>query len=121
MHATSTLGSFLDGIRSTTPGSSPSCSAPLLFNARVTRGGQTLFNATYYAGFVGLLTGMKTGGFSISVDTRFDNSFWKGLADFFKGDHSGHFVAFTTRSVMENNATYEDALKTLTTTKMIGP
>lgn len=30
---------------------------PLLFNARVTRGGQTLFNATYYAGFVGLLTG----------------------------------------------------------------
>ena len=94
---------------------------PLLFNARVTRGGQTLFNATYYAGFVGLLTGMKTGGFSISVDTRFDNSFWKGLADFFKGDHSGHFVAFTTRSVMENNATYEDALKTLTTTKMIGP
>ncbi|EGD72101.1 Asah1 protein [Salpingoeca rosetta] len=94
---------------------------PLLFNARVVRNGNTLFNATYYAGFVGLLTGMKTGGFSISVDTRFDNSFWKGLIDFFKGDHSGHFVAFTTRSVMENNATYADALKALTSAKMVGP
>ena len=32
---------------------------PLLFNARVMKGGKVFYNATYYAGFVGLLTGEK--------------------------------------------------------------
>eukprot|EP00730_Choanoeca_flexa_P017887 TRINITY_DN8660_c0_g2_i1.p1 TRINITY_DN8660_c0_g2~~TRINITY_DN8660_c0_g2_i1.p1 ORF type:complete len:391 (+),score=101.35 TRINITY_DN8660_c0_g2_i1:48-1175(+) len=95
---------------------------PLLFNARVVKDGKTLYNATYYAGFVGLLTGMKTGGFSLSVDTRFDNSYWRGLIDFFKGtDTTGHFVAFTTRQVMESASNYSQALEMLQGYKMVGP
>ena len=30
---------------------------PLLFNARMMKGGKVMYNATVYAGFVGLLTG----------------------------------------------------------------
>jgi len=74
---------------------------PLLFNAQFVKGGNVMFNGTYYAGFVGLLTGMKTGGFSITVDTRFDLHLDKGLFNWLEGDHSGHFLAFTTRTVME--------------------
>jgi acid ceramidase len=65
---------------------------------------------------------MKTGGFSITVDTRFDNTYWRGLIDFFKGtDTSGHFVAFTTRQVMEQAPDYTTALASLQSPKMVGP
>ncbi|EDQ86590.1 uncharacterized protein MONBRDRAFT_10877 [Monosiga brevicollis MX1] len=94
---------------------------PLLFNARIWKGGKVMYNATYFAGYVGLLTGMKTGGFSITVDTRYDNTFWKGLIEFFEGDTSGHFVGFTTRQVMESQATYAEALQALQSYKMVGP
>eukprot|EP00056_Hartaetosiga_gracilis_P014147 m.239843 g.239843 ORF g.239843 m.239843 type:complete len:395 (-) comp14124_c0_seq1:316-1500(-) len=96
---------------------------PLLFNARIVHGEKELYNATYFAGYVGLLTGAKKGGFSLSVDTRFDNTYWRGLIDFFKGDLSldHQFVGFLTRTVMENNATYSDALQTLTSSPMVGP
>lgn len=94
---------------------------PLLFNARFVKGGRTLYNSTAYAGFVGLLTGMKHGGFSITVDTRFDLNLDKGLFQWLSGDHSGHFLAFTTRTVMETIATYDDALTALNDTKMVGP
>eukprot|EP00049_Salpingoeca_infusionum_P017159 m.351952 g.351952 ORF g.351952 m.351952 type:complete len:393 (+) comp16410_c0_seq1:100-1278(+) len=95
---------------------------PLLFNARIMQGGKNIYNGTYYAGYVGLLTGMKQGGFSVSVDTRFDNTFWAGLVEWFKGENQdAHFVGFTTRETMENNATYAEALQTFTTAKMVGP
>lgn len=94
---------------------------PLLFNARFIKGGVTFYNATVYAGYVGLLTGMRTGNFSITVDTRFDLNIDSGLISWLKGNHSGHFLSFTTRNVMENNFTFADALETLNNTKMIGP
>ena len=33
----------------------------------------------FLTGYVGLLTGMKTGAFSITVDTRFDSTLWSGM------------------------------------------
>jgi acid ceramidase len=107
---------------------------PLLFNARFVSGGKELYRAVAYAGmisslcidahftgFVGLLTGMKTGAFSISVDTRFDNNLDRGLFKWFEGDHSGHFLTFTTRYAIENAATYDEAFQILNSTKLIGP
>ena len=65
---------------------------------------------------------MKTGGFSISVDTRFDNSYWRGLIDFLKGnDTSGTFLSFATRQVMEQAPDYATALARLQRVKMVGP
>lgn len=94
---------------------------PLLFNARFIKNGEILFNATYFGGYVGLLTGMKTGGFSVTVDTRYDSNLDRGLFAWLQGNHTGHFVSFTTRMAMENDATYVDALNTLNNTVMIGP
>jgi len=94
---------------------------PLLFNAHFVRNGTELYKSVAYAGFVGLLTGMKTGAFSISVDTRFDNNLDKGLWNWFKGDHSGHFLTFTTRNAIENAANYDEAFTILNSTKLLGP
>lgn len=94
---------------------------PLLFNVRFVSQGQVVMNSTYFAGYVGLLTGYKTGGFSITVDTRFDRNLWKGLFKWLEGDYTAQFLSFTTRSVMMNAASYADALVALNDTVMVGP
>ena len=94
---------------------------PMTVNVRFWRSGVLAYNATYFAGFVGLLTGMKTGGFSITVNSRFDKYFYHDLYEWLNGNHTGQFLAFTTRSAMEQNATYADALARLNNTQLIGP
>ena len=41
---------------------------PLLFNAEFQKGGKTLYKSTAFAGFIGVLTGVKEGAFSITVN-----------------------------------------------------
>lgn len=64
---------------------------------------------------------MKTGAFTISVDTRFDNNLDRGLWQWFNGDHSGHFLTFTTRLAIETATDYTSAYAILNNTKLIGP
>lgn len=64
---------------------------------------------------------MKTGGFSLSVDTRFDDSFYAGLIDWFKGNTTLHFLGFTMRDTMEQAADFDAAYAHLTSTPMVGP
>lgn len=94
---------------------------PLLFNVRFLSGGEELYRSVAFAGYVGLLTGLKKGGFSISVDTRFDSNLDRGLIQWLKGDHSGHFLTFTTRQAIETATTYDEAFAYLNSTKLIGP
>jgi len=39
-----------------------------------TRGGQRLYSSVVYTGYVGLLTGVRPGRLSVTVDSRFDNN-----------------------------------------------
>jgi acid ceramidase len=94
---------------------------PLLMNLVFTRGGQTVYHTTQYAGYVGLLTGMRKGGFSISVDTRFDGNLDRFLLAWLRGKYEGEFLSFKTRTVMESYSTYTDALDSLTHWRPIGP
>merc|ERR1712125_15539 len=43
----------------------------VVFIADWQRNGTTLFKTTSYAGYVGVLSGMKEGAFSITIDTHF--------------------------------------------------
>ena len=45
----------------------------------ITRGGQLLYSSVSYIGYVGLLTGVRKGGVTVSVDTRFDDNYDKFL------------------------------------------
>jgi len=94
---------------------------PLLVNLNFVRGGVSLYNTTQYAEFVGLLTGMKKGGFSLSVDTRFDGHLDEYLILWLLGKYDGSFLSWKLRDVMENVGDYNDAFHILTSYKPMGP
>merc|ERR1719482_210223 len=43
---------------------------PLVMNVRFQRGGQTLYRGTQLLGYVGVMSGMRDGAFSATIDTR---------------------------------------------------
>ena len=93
-----------------------------LVNVEFRRGGRPLFNATTYAGFVGVHSGMRSGAFSLTIDTRYDDSVDAGLIEFLLGKSGGReFIAFATRRALETNATYAAALDALTMYRPMGP
>jgi acid ceramidase len=94
---------------------------PLLMNLNFVRGGVSLYNTTQYAGFVGLLTGVKKGGFSISVDTRFDGHLDEYLVLWLLGKYDGQFLSWKLRDTMENIADFDTAKQILTSYKPMGP
>mmetsp|Transcript_3544 Transcript_3544/g.5640 ORF Transcript_3544/g.5640 Transcript_3544/m.5640 type:complete len:403 (+) Transcript_3544:50-1258(+) len=96
---------------------------PLVVNVDVQKGGKTLYKSTSYAGFAGVITGLKKGGFSISVDSRFDNKFDIGLIKWLLGDHKHQELTFTVRKTFEDPSitNYIQAFNFLNTTTMIGP
>jgi len=94
-----------------------------LINVQFTRGGKVLYNATTYAGFVGLLSGAKgPDGFGITVNTRFDSNLDKGLIEWMLGKNNDcQFLTFQTRIAIEADLDYASALKRLTNYKPMGP
>jgi len=90
-------------------------------NANFVKGGISLYNTTQYAGFTGLLTGVKKGGFSISVDTRYDGHLDEYLILWLLGRYEGSFLSWKTRDTMENVGSYSDALHDLSTYEPMGP
>lgn len=99
---------------------------PLLFNVRFVKGGKVLFNSTSYAGYVGCLTCMKQGSFSVTVNTRF----WSAspshvpveLAEWILGlRKNAHFLTFMTRDAMEQDLTFAEAVRRANSTELLGP
>ena len=89
--------------------------------AQFQSGGVTVYNATQYAGYVGILTGFKRGAFSITVDTRIDSELDLPLIEWFEGKYQGNFVGFLNRQVLQNNNSYAAAFTELTTVNTIAP
>jgi len=95
---------------------------PLIFNVNFTKGGNVLFSGVHYAGYIGALTAVKKGAFSLTIDSRFDDSFEKFLIEWLtnKSD-TANFLTFMTRQAFETQNSYTDALNYLTTKNMVGP
>ncbi|XP_002405171.3 acid ceramidase isoform X2 [Ixodes scapularis] len=86
------------------------------------RSGKTVFKAVSFAGYLGVLTGVKKGAFSLTINERFSlNGGFIGLLEWILGDHSQHWVGFLTRDLMENATSYDVAKMTLSTTKLLAP
>merc|ERR1711976_160733 len=65
---------------------------------------------------------MKTGKFSISVNTRFDPHLYGALLSWIEGkDRSGQFGTLNVRDALENDGTFDEAVKRLNETKLMGP
>jgi len=95
---------------------------PVLFNANMTKNGQTLYKATFFAGYVGLLTGVRQNAMTMSVNSRFDNNYDKYLLEWFKNTNDeSQWLSFTTRIAMESYNDYNNAVNYLSKVSYIGP
>lgn len=95
---------------------------PTVIKLDFQRSQKTVFKAVTFAGYLGILTGVKQGAFSMTVNERFNlNGGFIGLLEWILGDHSQHWVGFLTRQLMQNETSYEAAKTMLSTTKLIAP
>uniref|UniRef100_H2ZE53 N-acylethanolamine-hydrolyzing acid amidase n=1 Tax=Ciona savignyi TaxID=51511 RepID=H2ZE53_CIOSA len=82
------------------------------------RGGKTLYMATTYAGYIGVITGSKPNAFSITGDQRNIGSILQNL--FSAVDHSWP-TFFAERRVLEEASDYQSALSQILKTPTIAP
>lgn len=98
---------------------------PTLRHLDFQRGGKTVFTSTTFLGYVGCLTCVKPGAFSVSVDTRiwaYSGGLPGELIEWLLGiDRSGHFLSFMTRDAMEGDADYAAAAERFNATVLLGP
>jgi len=86
------------------------------------KGGKTLFTATTFAGMVGVLSGMKAGAFSVTVNTRF---YPGGIGDLFYEviaalkERNASLVSFLARKALQNQNDFQSALDNLSNDELI--
>ncbi|KAG8512558.1 Acid ceramidase, partial [Galemys pyrenaicus] len=95
---------------------------PLTVNLDFQRNNKTVFKASSFAGYVGMLTGFKPGLFSLTLNERFSpNGGYMGVLEWILGKKDAMWIGFITRSVLENSTSYEEAKNILTKTKILAP
>ncbi|XP_041356893.1 acid ceramidase-like [Gigantopelta aegis] len=95
---------------------------PLVINVDYQRGGKTVFKAVHFAGYVGVLTGVRPKLFTLSMNERFNiDGGYIGILEWILGERDQMWMGFLTRIVMENATSYTDAEKRLSNTKMLAP
>lgn len=95
---------------------------PLTVNLEFQRNNKTVFKASSFAGYVGMLTGFKPGLFSLTLNERFSiNGGYLGVLEWILGKKDAMWIGFITRSVLENSTSYEEAKNILTKTKILAP
>uniref|UniRef100_A0A2K5JAB1 Acid ceramidase n=1 Tax=Colobus angolensis palliatus TaxID=336983 RepID=A0A2K5JAB1_COLAP len=95
---------------------------PLTVNLDFQRNNKTVFKASSFAGYVGMLTGFKPGLFSLTLNERFSvNGGYLGILEWILGKKDAMWIGFLTRTVLENSTSYEEAKNTLTKTKILAP
>jgi len=87
------------------------------------KSGKTLFYATSFAGYVGVLSGMKPNAFSISINTRYypqhglKNFLYEVVAAVMEKNNS--LVSFLSREVMTNENDWQSAVEGLSNGALI--
>nr|KAF6427168.1 N-acylsphingosine amidohydrolase 1 [Rousettus aegyptiacus] len=95
---------------------------PLTVNLDFQRNNKTVFKASSFAGYVGVLTGFKPELFSLTLNERFStNGGYMGVLEWILGKKDAMWIGFITRSVLENSTSYEEAKNILTKTKILAP
>ncbi|KAM7009429.1 acid ceramidase [Tautogolabrus adspersus] len=95
---------------------------PLVVNLDFKRNNQTVFKSTNFAGYVGMLTGIKPHIFTLTMNERFSlDGGYIGILEWIFGNRDGMWMSFLTRSVLEKANSYEEAKALLAQTKLLAP
>uniref|UniRef100_A0A4W4GPC9 Acid ceramidase n=1 Tax=Electrophorus electricus TaxID=8005 RepID=A0A4W4GPC9_ELEEL len=95
---------------------------PLVVNVDFRRNNRTVFKSTNFAGYVGMLTGLRPQMFTLTMNERFTlDGGYIGILEWILGKRNGIWMSFLTRSILENATSYAEAKKQLSDTKLLAP
>lgn len=86
-------------------------------------GGKTVYRGITFVGFVGLLSGIKPGGFSVTVDTRSVPAIWDMLENLVEAIvlRGAAVNSFLIRQVLLSKNSYTEALNIFSNNPLIAP
>jgi N-acylethanolamine-hydrolysing acid amidase len=84
------------------------------------KGGKTLYWGTTYAGYYGLLTGMRPGGFAVSLDQRDSGYLIENLLEAFF-IHGASAACFLIRDTLQQETAFDAAVTRLANTPLVAP
>ncbi|XP_072262264.1 acid ceramidase [Pyxicephalus adspersus] len=95
---------------------------PLVANLNFQQNNKTVFMSTSFAGYIGMLTGMKPSVLTLTMNERFSlDGGYIGILEWILGRRQGMWMGFLTRSVLENATSYDEAKTLLSKTEMLAP
>jgi len=95
---------------------------PLVVNLDYRRGGKTVYKTVSFAGYVGVITGIKPGLFSVTLNERFNiNGGYIGLIEWIFGKRSAKWSSFLTRDALENANSFSEAHDMLANNEVLAP
>ncbi|XP_043918403.1 acid ceramidase isoform X1 [Protopterus annectens] len=95
---------------------------PLVVNLDFQRNNATVFKSVNYAGYMGILTGIRPKAFTLTMNERFNiDGGFIGILEWLLGKRDGMWMGFLTRQVLENATSYEEAKNKLAQTKLLAP
>eukprot|EP00794_Sanderia_malayensis_P007413 gene7413-8233_t len=95
---------------------------PLIMNVIYQKQGKVVFKAVHFAGYVGVITGVKPGIFTLTMNERFSlDGGYVGLIEWLLGINNARWMGFLTRTVMENSQSYSEAKEVLSSTQLLAP
>lgn len=95
---------------------------PLVVELDFQRGGKTVYKSVNFAGYIGVLTGLKPHRFSLTLDERFGlDAGFIGIIRWLLGDRSAHWAGFLMRDTLETAEGFNEALLMLSHSKLLAP
>jgi len=95
----------------------------LIAQINFTRNGEVVFRTTNFAGFIGVLTGLKPNGFSASVNSRtsFEGGY-EGLIEWiFNINRNQSFITFAIRDMLTKGENFDNAVTYLIERELVAP
>ncbi|XKL64926.1 hypothetical protein PGB90_005012 [Kerria lacca] len=95
---------------------------PLVVNVQFQRNDKTVYTSVHFAGYIGILTGIKKNAFALTVNERFKlNGGYVGIIEWILGRRDQKWNGIFTREVLEFAQSYKDAQKMLLTSELLAP
>ncbi|KFO99390.1 Acid ceramidase, partial [Calypte anna] len=95
---------------------------PIVVNLDFQRNNKTVFKSTNFAGYIGMVSGVKPDLFTLTMNERFSlDGGYVGIFEWFLGRRDGMWMGFLTRTVLENATSYQDAKDKLSKTRLLAP
>lgn len=85
------------------------------------RSGKVVYSGNTFAGYIGLPTAMRPGGWSVSCDSRFNGQGWNLLANINTAKKGGKTIGILVREMLESASTFDEAVAALNSTSVIAP